>query len=167
MKELLTILAVIFISNTALSETINPNIKHDWENSRYTTNANNTVVDNKTNLIWKKCSQGLSDSICTTGSATIQNWQEALDIADTSTFAGFSDWRLPNIKELRSIAAYDRYDPSINSDIFPNTPNSYFWSSSPYVSSSNEAWGYNFGTGFDDYVNRNNNYYVRLVRGGQ
>jgi hypothetical protein len=169
MYKIILILSIsILITNHAnAQQTINPNVKHDWEDSRYTVNANNTVTDNKTNLIWKRCPQGLSDSDCSTDTATVYNWQDALDLANDSTFAGFTDWRLPNIKELRSLAAYDRYNPAINSEIFPNTPSSWFWSSSPYANSPYYASRLNFGDGRDDFNYRDINYYVRLVRGGQ
>ena len=100
--------------NIALSQQIiNPNIKHDWEDSRYTVNGDGTITDKKTNLMWKRCVEGLSGSDCMTGTATTYDWQAALDLADNSLFGG-ADWRLPNIKELRSLAAYDRYNPTIN-----------------------------------------------------
>ena len=169
MYKIIFVLSIsMFITNSAnAQQTINPNIKHDWEDSRYTVNANGTVLDKKTNLIWKKCSQGLSGSTCATGTATTHNWQQALDLSDTSTFASFSDWRLPNIKELRSVSAYDRYNPAINITIFPNTPTSYFLSSSPIANFSYESWVLNFYYGYDTNSYRSNNYYVRLVRGGQ
>ncbi len=168
MKNSLIILTVLIISNSALAQqTFNPNTIHNWENSRYIINTNDTVLDKKTGLIWKKCAQGLSDSTCTTGSATTLNWQQALSLANNSTFAGFSDWRLPNIKELRSLAAYDRFSPVINSDVFPNTPVSFFWSSSPVVSSISDSWRFGFNNGRDNGSFRSNSVYVRLVRGGQ
>lgn len=169
-KIILILSTSILITNHANAEqTINPNIKHDWEDSRYTVNVNNTVTDSKTNLIWKRCQQGLSDSGCATGSATSHNWQDALDLADDSNFAGFTDWRLPSIKELRSIAAYDRYTPAINSTVFPNTSSSLFWSGSPSANFFNSAWElpFDYGESGNGISFRSNNNYVRLVRGGQ
>jgi hypothetical protein len=41
-----------------------------------------------------------------------------------------------------------------------------FWSSSPYVGNTNNAWNVNFNNGNVNNNNRNNNNAVRLVRGG-
>ena len=169
MFKIILILSIgILLTNHAnAQQTINPNIKHDWEDSRYTVNGDGTITDKKTNLMWKRCAQGLSGSDCMTGTATTHDWQAALDLADNSSLAGLS-WRVPNIKELRSIAAYDRYNPAINSAIFPNTPiDSWFWSSSPYAAISNYALRLRFGDGYDGGNGRYYGYYVRLVRGGQ
>ncbi len=153
--------------NIALSQQIiNPNIKHDWEDSRYTVNGDGTITDKKTNLMWKRCVEGLSGSDCMTGTATTYDWQAALDLADNSSFGG-ADWRLPNIKELRSLAAYDRYNPTINRNIFPNNPPDYFLSSSPVLTFTEYAWALNFKNGSEYLSYRNNNFYVRLVRGRQ
>ena len=167
MKISITTLTALFICNITLAQqTINPNIKHDWEDSRYTVN-NDTVLDNNTGLMWKRCAEGLSGSVCDVGTATAYNWQEALGVVNNYTFAGFNDWRLPNIKELNSIVAYDRYTPAINSTIFPNTPSDWFWSSSPDAFLTSYAWRLNFDDGNSSNIHRSNNYYVRLVRGGQ
>jgi hypothetical protein len=39
------------------------------------------------------------------------DWEAALSYAENSTYAGHSDWRLPNVKELQSIVDYG-YSPS-------------------------------------------------------
>ena len=36
------------------------------------------------------------------------NWQQALEWAENLVFAGYLDWRLPNVKELQSIVDYSR-----------------------------------------------------------
>ena len=71
-------------------------------------------------------------------------WQEALKAADGYTFANYSDWRLPNIKELSSLAARDRHSPAINSTAFPNTESSAYWSASPDADYSYYAWRLTF-----------------------
>jgi hypothetical protein len=81
---------------------------------------------------------------------------------------GARDWRLPSAVELLSIVSDDRYYPAIDTDWFPNTPSSWFWSSSPFAGGSNGAWGVDFGYGgvnYGDY--KGYALYVRLVRGGK
>ena len=36
------------------------------------------------------------------------NWEEALEWAESLEYAGYSDWRLPNAKELQNIVDYTR-----------------------------------------------------------
>jgi hypothetical protein len=59
-------------------------------------------------------------------------------------------------------------EPTIWSAAFPNTPRSWFWSSSPYADYSYGAWGVHFDYGYVSYDGfKYNAFYVRLVRGGQ
>jgi hypothetical protein len=116
--------------------------------------------------MWKQCPEGLSGSGCTTGTATTHKYKAAIEHAENTTFANHSDWRLPNIKELASLAAHDRYNPAINSTLFPNTPSRSFWSSSPFAENAGNTWRLNFNYGNDNHSYRFNYRYVRLVRGG-
>ncbi|NVK32583.1 MAG: DUF1566 domain-containing protein [Gammaproteobacteria bacterium] len=153
---------------SASAQTITPNITNEWPNERYTDHNDGTVTDTATGLMWAKCSLGQTGADCSTGSATTMYWQAALEAASNATLAGHSDWRLPNIKELTSLAALDRYSPAINSTVFPNTPSSFFWSSSPDASSSFGAWGVNFNYGYNSgYILRSGDNRVRLVRSSQ
>jgi hypothetical protein len=80
-------------------------------------------------------------------------------------------WRLPNVKELSSIADKRLSHPAIDGTAFPATPSStysWFWSSSPFAGDPAFAWGVDFSDGYYDYrFNRTHTYYVRLVRAGQ
>jgi len=137
--------------------------------SRYQ-QAGATVLDKTTGLVWLRCPLGMSwvGNNCT-GTRTQYTWQQALQQADTSTAAGYSDWRLPNVRELASLLESACFNPAINLRVFPNTPNDPFWSSSPYVGHASYAWVVFFNSGIVGYSFR---YYnggslaVRLVRGG-
>jgi hypothetical protein len=142
-------------------------IKPDTPDSRFVVNANGTVTDNKTQLMWKQCPEGLSGAACAVGNAQTLTWKGALDNAAATSFAGFSDWRVPNIKELQSIVERRCYSPSINETVFPNTPSTVFWSSSVLADNPSSAWFVLFDSGYDNDSPKNVNYYVRLVRSGQ
>lgn len=93
------------------------------------------VTDSKTKLMWKRCPQGFTNVTCTTESATTYTWNNALNLpADANLgagFAGYTNWRLPNVKELQSIVEEQCSSPAINS-VFTGTPSSaIFWSNSP------------------------------------
>ena len=67
-------------------------------------NNDQTVTDNATGLMWMKQNGEQSD-----GDYQF-TWAEALDYCENLTLAGYSDWRLPDVKELQSIVDYDPPD---------------------------------------------------------
>jgi hypothetical protein len=164
---LLSILMLIALPSNG--QTCNPSITQSTPAGQFTIN-DGTVTDNQTTLTWMRCSLGQAwdagSSSCT-GTASRYNWQNALTAANSTDFAGQNDWRLPNIKELKSITEQACYDPAINDTIFPNTRSDYYWSSSPYAGYDDYAWVVSFRIGVDSYSGKSVSRYVRLVRGGQ
>lgn len=136
-------------------------------------NGDGTVTDTKTGLMWKQCLEGLSGDC--SGIADTFTWQQALlqpgTVNDTGGFAGYTDWRLPNIQELNSLVEEQCSGPAINLTYFPNTPASHVWSGSPDADNSNvtwnSAWNVNFNFGHSGSYNRTDSYAVRLVRNAQ
>ncbi len=97
-------------------------------------NGDGTVTDNTTGLMWMRCSLGqVWDGKTCGGKAATFTWADALKAAAGHEFAGYTDWRLPNKNELESIVEGRCFTPTINSSVFPATPSTYFWSSSPYA----------------------------------
>ncbi len=135
-----------------------------------TDNLDGTVTDTETGLMWKKCAEGQTGNDCS-GSAATYTWQAALAQAQTVNttggFASYNDWRLPNIKELRSITEKQCYNPVINISVFPNTASASFWSSSPLAFNAGGAWLVLFDIGYDGAGRKFDAYRVRLVRSGQ
>ena len=130
--------------------------------------GNGTVTDTRTGLMWDRCARGLSGIGCFTGTASTFTWQAALNAAATiGAYKGFSDWRLPNVKELRSLVEECRFGPAINEFAFPNSPASIFWSGSPVAGGPPYAWTVYFLVGFANFDLRSNAIQVRLVRAGQ
>lgn len=147
----------------------NANIEASTDESlNFVTSDTGTVVDNSTRLMWMRCSMGQTWSaslLACTGNATGYTWSKALAAGTDLNFAGFSDWRLPNINELRSIVENCRSSPAINSLLFPTTPNSKFWTSSPYVANgANNAWVIDFDQGRDNFDIKTKSNAIRLVR---
>ena len=60
-------------------------------------NGDGTVTDRATGLMWMKDDSGKG-----------MTWEDALAYCENFELAGFSDWRLPNAKELQSIVDYTR-----------------------------------------------------------
>lgn len=161
-------LGLIFGVHTAFATQIcknNVSIKETTPSSDFTDNNDGTITHKTTGLMWKKCSEGLSGTACTTGAAVKKNWKEALETANSATFAGHNDWRLPNRLELSSIVERRCAAPAINESIFPNTSRSVYWSSSPYAGANDNAWAVEFWGGHGKSFNyKNKPYHVRLVR---
>jgi hypothetical protein len=128
----------------------------------------NEVTDQKTGLIWRRCSEGMAwnGSTCA-GTASTFTHEAALQYAATQANSTGIAWRLPNIKELASIADISRSNPAIDPAAFPATPTNSFWSSSPNVGYGTDAWYVHFSYGYTHYDYRYRSYHVRLVRAGQ
>lgn len=167
---LLIVVSSLLISSNAFSQTCLGNIPTTTAIDRFKINNDGTVLDNETNLVWKRCAEGqVLDSKTNTCDFNYVpcNWQQGLSIARESTFAGKSDWRLPNVKELDSLVARHCVYPAIELVPFPNTPNVLFLSSTPYSRSTGpELMMYvDFANGALDHGPKISQYYaVRLVR---
>ncbi len=134
----------------------------------YADNGDGTVTDPTTGLTWMRCSMGqIWDGTTCTGTAGAYTWDQAVALTGTVTFAGQSDWRLPNIRELQSIVERAAYDPAVDAGVFPNSATPYVWSSSTNAFTSSSAWLVFFHFGSSYSYSKSNAYQVRLVRAGQ
>jgi hypothetical protein len=122
----------------------------------YIDNGNGTVTDTSTGLMWQK--ETPDDA---------KTWEQALSYCENLTLGGHTDWRLPTIKELRSLVDYTRYNPAINTTYFPDTVASDYWSSTTYADGPDYAWIVYFYGGYDVSYGKSYDGYVRAVRGGQ
>ena len=80
-------------------------------------NGDGTVTDTKTGLMWKQQSetQVLNDGSISDNFALV----EVIDRAASSSYAGYTDWRVPNTKELLSLVEWRCVSPAINLHYFP------------------------------------------------
>jgi hypothetical protein len=132
--------------------------------NQFVNNGNGTITDNATGLMWMQNDNG-----------TGVLWKDALSYAENLTYAGYSDWRLPDVKELQSIVDYTRSPATTSSaainPIFNctqitneggNTDYPWNWSSTTFCSHSStngasaaymcfgRAMGYFSGLGWTD-----------------
>ena len=75
----------------------------DYGENNFTDNGDGTITDSSTGLMWMKNDSG-----------TTMNWSAALNYAEGIEFAMFTDWRLPNAKELQSIVDYTHAPDATN-----------------------------------------------------
>jgi len=116
--------------------------------------SNKIVLDERTNLQWTK------------DYATEKTWDQAHEYCNelnAQRYAGFDDWRLPIIEELRMLVDHSRFNPA---SLFPDMPSKNFWSSSSYASITDLAWFVNFAYGYvlNDY--KTYGLAARCARGG-
>lgn len=87
----------------------------EYGKNEFTENGDSTVTDSATGLMWMK-----------EDSKIAMTWSEALEYAESMEFAGYSDWRLPNAKELQYIVDYTRSPDTTDSPaidpVFSSTP---------------------------------------------
>jgi len=159
---------------------------------RFVNNNDGTITDNQTGLMWEMktaCGfQNLNDVHCVDnlyawsssastkpGGPLFTDFLENLNRAD-GTSAGvspdrknYSDWRIPNVSELRSIV--DCSNPKCLDPIFGPTQASDYWSSTTVnlLFNQSEAWAVFFADNvfniFQD--GKTLNHYARGVRGGR
>lgn len=159
--------AMLLLAAYSAAATCRNDITASTPDNDFTLHTDGTVTHNSTGLMWMRCSLGQTwDGSTCTGDASIFTWKNALVAAQSHSFGGYSDWRLPNKNELESLVEQRCVSPSINNMVFPNTPSTLFWSSSPYAF-SNFAWGIHFGYGGVGNGKNYNIVQVRLVRAGQ
>jgi hypothetical protein len=114
------------------------------------------AIDQRTGLMWMA-----KDA----GTATFANAPALVDALNAKAVAGFTDWRLPTLQELFTIADHSRTSPAIDTDAFPTCKGGWYWSSTVYASSpSGVAWGVNFGLGYAYDGHQNGSGRVRAVR---
>ena len=165
-------LTLLAMSYAVQAQTCQPeSIPASTPNSQLQDNGDGTITDRKTGLIWKQCLEGQSGSDCASGGVETFTWQQALQRAQTVNssggFAGFSDWRLPTIKELISLVEHQCVGPAINLTRFPHASSDGLWSSSAVAGVTDYAWYVYFSNGGTNWYGKVGNNQLRLVRSGQ
>ncbi len=92
-------------------------------------------------------------------------WDNALTYADTLILSGFTDWRLPNIKELQSINNESLINPSINTNYFTTGGINKYWSSTSLPNQTTRAWYLDTHFGITTYDTKTIKHSIICVRG--
>ena len=114
------------------------------------TATQDTWIDPTTGLMWQ---------VTPTGGE--MNWKDAKSHGESLRFAGFSDWRLPTIDELKSLIRENSFPLELSGAV------DFYWSSSAVADLDGSAWYVYFNSGF---VHDSPVYYslhARCVRSGK
>jgi hypothetical protein len=95
-----------------------------------------------------------------------QNTEEFIRAINNAKFGGFSDWRLPTVKELAYLVNHGTYRPAIDTACFPNTISFGYWSCTTNAHFKGLAWCVYFFIGNTSNSEKSDSHYVRAVRGG-
>lgn len=113
------------------------------------------VKDNHTGLIW-------------TTETLIANWAAAATAAASYSRCGHAlGWRVPTRRELLSIVHHGTGNPAIDTNYFPGTVSSWYWTSDSYAPDPAVAWNVNFSEGGAGAYGKTSTFRVLLVRSGQ
>jgi len=152
-----------------------------WPNPRFTINddsgQNLTVTDNLTGLMWRRdASAGANCGV----NQPFQTWANAMagvQACSAVAYAGYSDWRLPTLNELRSLTSQQYVGPAVPNtvgtghwtadDPFKNVQPNVYWSSTTYADDTSKAWYVYLNDGAVTTISKTITLYVWPVRGGQ
>jgi hypothetical protein len=121
-------------------------------------NGDYTATDQRTGLMWQQLEGGQ------------MKWSYALDYCEGLLFGGYSDWRLPNARELESLydalADFKRAYPAMANSL-PIIPSAgFYWSSTASAADTARRWTVSLVTGSTaTQIQRERGNYVRCVRG--
>lgn len=83
--------------------------------------------------------------------ATLRTWPEAIEYANSLNLCGYTDWRLPNHQELRSLVNYGEplNAAVLNAQGFGGVKNRQYWTSTTEAYETGRAWSIDLGSGLD------------------
>jgi hypothetical protein len=99
------------------------------------------VIDGFAGLMWQGCPIALHGEQCDQGELLpTDNWIDAKNLScQSQDWSGYSDWRMPNIKELMTIVDTRHFDPAMDTSLFGDQ-NAEIWSSTVSRYGMSPAW---------------------------
>ena len=116
--------------------------------------SENIVIDISKNMMWQDNSDNLSYKT---------TWIMSKEYCATLSLNGYTDWRLPNIKELQTVVDIREKNIAINKEFKFTVPSSY-WSNSADITNKTKSWYVGFETGATYRDSKDYDCYVRCIR---
>ena len=134
-----------------------------WPTPRFTDNADGTITDNLTDLIWLKNANCFGQRIWNNALSDSNGLEDGECGLTDGSSAG--EWRLPQIKELHSLIDFKNYYPALpTGHPFTNVQSYYYWSSTTFAYNTDFVWSVYMYLGFEDFNEKDVEYYVWCVR---
>lgn len=95
-----------------------------WSEPRFTDNEDGTITDNMTGLMWVR------DGAIILGYR--YDWDGVLVFCNNLNFAGYDDWRMPNVREMLSLADYEMLFPALPAGHPFENINGRYWTSTSH-----------------------------------
>lgn len=133
------------------------------------TESNGTVTDHGTGLIWFKKTADTDNDGDYKGPLNRVSWSKATAFCESSVLNNFTDWRLPNIRELRGIVEIYSFSLSVpNTNEIFDVERSHYWSSTQVLNYSYLGMRYylSLSDGNHGQEGIGSLHYVLCVRGG-
>jgi len=114
--------------------------------------ANQPIVEDAvTGLVWQGCAKGFvtgGPGFCGGGAAEDEYWDVAGSYCNDLSWGGRDDWRLPDVRELRSLLdSRVATGPKIDLAAFPGFPEGDFWTSTQSAGDPTTTWRVQFSDG--------------------
>jgi len=136
----------------------------------YVDNADGTVTDNNTGLMWQQTDDGVTyDWYKASGTTDTVLNPGGIDVCGNLITAGYGDWRLPSVRELLTIFNFEAPSPAIDLRYFPDTKTAaYYLPSNTSAANPDNTFSIYFDQGGYSYIeSKASGGYVRCVRGSQ
>ncbi len=161
----------VSIPQTGQDESVRAGDDGDWQagtalpEPRYYTQADGTVLDKATGLIWLRNLTCLPE---------VMSWENAINAANMLADDGMGtcglsdgseigDWRLPNVRELQTLIFPGDQLPNNDLPAFSGQQSRY-WTSTTYAGDATDAWFLRYG--FISRSGKTGVFHVWPVRGG-
>ena len=137
------------------------NLAYTWESDKTTCDKNSNrrfvvnwqvITDTKTGLVWSKNTKKIGT-----------NWDNAKIYCEDLTTGWKTNWRLPDITELRSITNKSCYNPATYFEFDGPVASYNYWSSTTYANDTGSAWVLGFDYGNTNWYSKTGSYYVLCV----
>lgn len=116
---------------------------------RFTDNGDGTVTDNLTELVWLRVTTCF-ERMRWTAALAAANGLQAGDACKLSDGSVPGDWRLPNVRELRSIVDFGEFTPAFQEDHpFNQIKSGFYWSSTTVKGNPNRAFALYLSVGVE------------------
>jgi hypothetical protein len=139
-----------------------------WPESRFIDHGDGTITDRLTGLMWLRDGTCMGKQAWNTSLVATTGFNTAPGQFNCTGYSGtYSDWRMPNIRELESLINYGVADSSawLNTNGFINIQSSFYWSSTSNINKKAQPFVQDFQKTKKILKKQSSKLYVLPVRG--